>query len=149
MILKLILLISSLHAAVIKHDILKPRYEEFSYKTVCEQMGVKNLELIEAKGATQIDCMGKVKTTMDFCLMKFPEDKTLTRAVSSDSEKKVKCEFSSSVMVSVSCDQTHAKLCLKPEEGCGELKKLYASELTMAHFSLLEKNLNCYFAKAL
>ncbi len=149
MFIKLLFAISALNAAVIKHDILNARYEEFSYKDVCEQLGVKHLELIEAVGETQIDCMGKVKNTMDFCKLKFPNDKTLTRAITINSDKKVKCEFSSSVMVSVSCDKTHAKLCLKPEEGCAELKKLYASELTTAHFSSLEKNLNCYFAKAI
>lgn len=141
------LLSFNLSAAVLKHDILNAKYEEFTFREVCEKLGAKNLELIEAKSATEIDCMGKVFSAIDFCLDKFPLDKTLTRALLDEKTKKVKCEFSSSVMIAVSCDAKDLKYCFKPEEGCEQLKKIYAHRLTIAHFSMLEKNLNCYFAK--
>ena len=141
------LLTFNLHAAVLKHDVLSAKYEEFTYKEVCEKLGAKNLELIEAKSLTEIDCMGKVFTAIDFCLNKFPLDKTITRAILDDKTKKMRCEFSTSVMVAVSCDQKDLKYCFKPEEGCEQLKKIYANRLTIAHYSMLEKNLNCYFAK--
>lgn len=137
----------NLNAAVLKHDILNAKYEEFSFREVCEKMGAKNFELMEAKSESEIDCMGKVFPALDFCLNKFPLDKTLTRALVEDKTKKVKCEMSTSVMVSVSCDKTGLKYCFEPEKGCEQLKKIYANRLIIAHFSMLEKNLNCYFAK--
>ncbi|MBC7429802.1 MAG: hypothetical protein H7336_14400 [Bacteriovorax sp.] len=137
----------NLNAAVIKHDILNAKYEEFPFKEVCEKLGAKNLELIEAKSMTEIDCMGKVYPALDFCLNKFPLEKTLTRAIVDDKTKKVKCEMSASVMISISCDRTDLKYCFEPAKGCEQLKKIYANRLSIAHFSMLEKNLNCYFAK--
>lgn len=141
------LLSFNLNAAVIKHDIQNAKYEEFSFREVCEKMGAKNFELMEAKSESEIDCMGKVFPALDFCLNKFPLDKTLTRAIVDEKTKKVKCEMSTSVMVSVSCDKTDLKYCFEPEKGCEQLKKIYANRLIIAHFSQLEKNLNCYFAK--
>ncbi|MBC7711753.1 MAG: hypothetical protein H7177_00340 [Rhizobacter sp.] len=137
----------NLNAAIIKHDILNAKFEEFTFKEVCEKLGAKNLELIEAKSESEIDCMGKVFPAINFCLNKFPLEKTLTRAIVDDKTKKVKCEMSASVMISVSCDKTDLKYCFEPEKGCEQLKKIYANRLSIAHFSMLEKNLNCYFAK--
>jgi hypothetical protein len=144
-----LLLILSLksQAAVIKHDILNPKFEQFSFREVCKKLGSKNLELIDAKSQSEIDCMGKIYPAIDFCLDKFPLDKTLTRAVVDATTKQVKCEMSASVMVSVSCDKADLKYCLEPEKGCEQLKKIYANRLSIAHFSMLEKNLNCYFAR--
>ncbi len=137
----------NLNAAVLKHEILNAKYEKFTFREVCEKLGAKNFELIEAKSDSEIDCMGKVYPAIDFCLNKFPLDKTLTRALVDEKTKKVKCELSASVMLAVSCDAKDLKYCFKPEEGCGQLKKIYAHRLSIAHFSMLEKNLNCYFAK--
>ncbi len=134
-------------AAIIKHEILNAKYQDFSFKEVCEKLGAKNFELIEAKSESEIDCMGKVYPALDFCLNKFPLDKTITRAIVDEKNKKVRCESSASVMVSVSCDKADLKYCFEPEKGCEQLKKIYANRLSIAHFSMLEKNLNCYFAK--
>ncbi len=144
-----ILLSFSINAAVLKHEVVNARYEEFPFREVCEKLGAKNFELIDARSMTEIDCMGKVFPVNNFCLDKFPLDKTFTRAIIDEKNKKVRCEFSSSVMIAVSCDARDLKYCFKPEEGCEQLKKIYASRLGIAHFSLLEKNLNCYFAKPL
>ena len=145
----LLFFLNSSYGAVLKHEISGPRYEEFSFKEVCEKFGAKNFELIDVKSLTEIDCMGKVFPVNNFCLDKFPLDKTFTRALLDKKTKKVKCEFSSSVMLAVSCDARDLKYCFKPEEGCEQLKKIYANRLGIAHFSILEKNLNCYFAKPL
>lgn len=155
MIIKLIVLIIlssiafNLNAVILKHEILNAKYEEYTFKEVCEKLGAKNLELIEAKSMTEIDCMGKVFPAVDFCSNKFPMDRTLTRAIIDEKNKKLRCEFSASVMIAVSCDARDLKYCFKPEEGCEQLKKIYANRLSIAHFSMLEKNLNCYFAKPL
>lgn len=76
-------------------------------------------------------------------------DKTLTRGYVDQSKKKVVCEMSESVMISVSCDSRDLKYCFDPKKGCEELRKIYGNRLEIAHYSLLEKNLNCYFSKSI
>jgi hypothetical protein len=153
-IIKFLLILSSLtcsafiSAAIIKHETQSAKYESFDFKEVCEKLGAKNFELIEAKSESEIDCMGKIFPAIDFCLSKFPMDKTLTRALVDGKTKKVKCEFTESVMLSLSCDKVDLKYCLDPQKGCEKLKKIYAYRLEMAHFSMLEKNINCYFSKS-
>ena len=147
--LLILFLVPALHAEVIKHDVSKPRYQEFSFKETCEKLGTKNLELIEAKSSSEIECMGKAYPALDFCLNKFPLDKTITRAIVDEKTKMVRCEMSDSVMVSVSCDKRDLKYCFDPKKGCDELRKIYAIRLEVAHYSMMEKNINCYFAKPL
>lgn len=143
----LIFIINTLNAAVIKHEISKPLFKEFEYADVCEVMGSKNALLIAPKSLSKIECLNKTYTLTDFCLKKFPLEKTLTRGFIDQTKKKVVCEMSESVMLSMSCDQRDLKYCFNPKNGCGELRKIYAYRLEVAHYSLLEKNLNCYFAK--
>lgn len=139
----------SLNAAVLKHDITTPLYKEFDYLNVCETMGAKNTILISPKSLTEMECLNKSYPLIDFCLKKFPMEKTLVRGYVDQQKKKVVCEFSESVMVSVSCDKRDLKYCFSPKKGCEELRKIYAHRLEVAHFSMLAKNLNCYFAKTL
>lgn len=141
------LITSSAFSAVLKHEASKARYDEFPFREVCEKLGSKNLELIEAKSLSEIDCMGKVFPAIDFCLYKFPLDKTLTRAIVDGKTKMVKCEHSESVMIAALCDERDLKYCFDPKKGCEELRKIYAYRLETAHYSMLEKNINCYFAK--
>jgi hypothetical protein len=146
-ILPLLVINSSLYAAVIKHDISSPRYVNSDYKEVCQEMGAKDSLLISPKSLTEMECFNKTYKLIDFCLKKFPMDKTLTRGYVDTDKKKVICEMSDSVLVSVSCDSRDLKYCFNPKKGCEELKKIYANRLEVAHYSLLEKNLNCYFSK--
>lgn len=152
-ILPLFLFSSFLQAAVITHDALKPTFKEFSFREVCEKLGSKNFELMEAKSTSEIDCMGKVFVAVEFCKNINKNDTTLTRAIVDDKTKTVKCEHSNSVMLSVSCDARDAKYCLDPHKGCEELRGVYAVGLEIAHYSFLEKkdekNINCYFSKAI
>jgi hypothetical protein len=152
-ILPLFLFSSFIQAAVIKHEALKPTFKEFSFREVCEKLGAKNFELMEAKSIHEIDCMGKVFAAVEFCKVTDKDDATLTRAIVDEKNKTVKCEHSPSVMLSVSCDARDAKYCLDPQIGCEELKGMYAVKLETAHYSFNvkkeERNINCYFAKAL
>lgn len=143
----LLLLFSNLQAAVLKHEITTPQFKEFSYAEVCDVMGAKNAVLISTKSLTEIECLNKSYYLIDFCLKQFPLEKTLTRGYLDQTKKKVVCEMSESVMLSVSCDQRDLKYCFSPKKGCEELGKIYANRLEIAHFSMLEKNLNCYFSK--
>lgn len=152
-ILPLFLFSTFINAAVIKHETLKPTFQEFPFLEVCEKLGAKNFELIEAKSMNEIDCMGKVFAAIEFCKEKFPNDKSLTRAIVDGKTKMVKCEHSNSVMLSISCDARDAKYCLDAKAGCEELKNIYATKLDIAHYSYIEqqneRNLNCYFSKAI
>jgi len=137
----------SLNAAVLKHDISSPSYKEFDYKEVCETFKVKDALLISPSSLTEMECFNKKFQLIDFCLNKFPMEKTLTRGYVDKDKKKVICEMSESVMISVSCDERDLKYCFNPKHGCEELKKIYGNRLDLAHYSMLEKNLNCYFSK--
>ncbi len=152
-VLSLFLFSSYIQAAVLRHEALKPTFKEFAFREVCEKLGAKNFELIEAKSISEIDCMGKVFSAVEFCKEADKGGTTLTRAIVDETTKTVKCEHSSSVMLSVSCDARDAKYCLDPQKGCEELKGMYAVKLETAHYSFLqkkdEKNINCYFAKAI
>lgn len=151
--LSLFLFSSLIQAAVTKYEAQRPTYKEFSFREVCEKLGSKNLELIEAKSISEIDCMGKVFAAVEFCKENDKNNNTLTRAIVDGKSQTIKCEHSSSVLLSVSCDARDAKYCLDPQQGCAELKNIYAVKLEMAHYSFIEdkgtKNINCYFAKAL
>lgn len=139
----------NLNAAVLKHDVSSPSYKEFDYKEVCETMGAKDSILIAPKTLTEMECFNKIFPLTDFCHTKFPLDKTLTRGYVDKDKKKVVCEMSESVMISVSCDERDLKYCFTPKDGCEQLRKIYASRLEVAHYSMLEKNLNCYFSKSI
>lgn len=122
---------------------------EFGYAEVCDVMGAKNVILITPQSLTEIECLNKSYGVIDFCLKKFPLETSLTRGFVDLKKKKVVCEMSESVMLSVSCDVRDLKYCKTPQKGCEELRKIYANRLETAHFSLLEKNLNCYFSKTI
>lgn len=137
----------TLHASVLKHEVSSPSYKEFDYQEVCEAGGRKNVLLVTPVSLTEMECFNKTFPLMDFCLNKFPKEKTLTRGYVNKDKKKVVCEMSESVMISVSCDERDLKYCLDPKKGCEELRKIYGNRLEIAHYSMLEKNLNCYFSK--
>lgn len=138
-----------LNAAVIKHEVLNSREKEFEYEEVCKSLGAKDAMLMAPKSLTEMECFNKTYRLIDFCLKKFPTKRSLTRGYVDTSKKKVICEMSDSVMLSVSCDERDAKYCLKPKNGCAKLQKIYAYRLDLAHYSILEKNLNCYFSTPL
>lgn len=142
-----LIFLTNLNAAVLKHEISTPQFKEFDYTEVCEEMGAKNSVLITPKSLTQMECLNNTYQLIDFCLKKFPMVKNLSRGFIDKTKKKVVCEMSDSIMISVSCDQRDLKFCFNPKKGCEELRKIYANRLEVAHFSMLEKNLNCYFAK--
>lgn len=134
-------------SAVLKHDVSAAKQVEYTFREVCETLGSKNLELISAKSVSEIECMNKTYKAIDFCLNKFPLDKTLTRGIVDEKSKKVICESSPSIMLAISCDARDLKYCFDPKKGCDELGKIYAHRLEVVHYSMLEKNINCYFSK--
>lgn len=137
----------STSAAVLKHDVSSATLKEFSYNETCEEMGVKEATLISEISMTKLECLNKTFELIDFCLKKFPMDKRLTRGFLLKEKKQVICEFSDSVMMSLTCDSRDLKYCFNPKKGCEALRKIYANRLETAHFSMLEKNLNCYYSK--
>jgi hypothetical protein len=112
-------------------------------------MKAKSSALISASGVGELECFNEKFSIIDFCLKKIPTQKYLTRGYAVEKEKKVYCEEAQSVMISISCDKRDLRYCLDPRKGCEQLKKIFASRLEVVHYSMLEKNLNCYFAKPL
>jgi len=137
----------NLNASIIKHDVSSPKLDEFEYKEFCSEMGVKEALLITPKSEQEVECLNKTFKVTEFCEKKFLLDKTLTRGFVDKVKKKIICERSESVMLSVACDKKDLTYCFAPKKGCLELKKLYAHRLEWAHYSMLERNINCYFAK--
>jgi hypothetical protein len=138
-----------LYSAVLKHETSKSKLHDYSYIDFCDTMKAKNSTLITAPSLGEVECLNQKFKIIDFCLQKMPLDKHLTRGYAVEKEKKVYCEVAQSVMVSVSCDARDMYLCFDPKKGCLQLKNIYAYRLEVVHYSMLEKNLNCYFAKPL
>lgn len=140
---------SILYSAVLKHETSLQKVQDYSYADFCETMKAKNSTLITSNSIGEISCLDQKFNILDFCLLKNPLDKHFTRGYSVEKDKKVYCENAQSVMVSVSCDKRDMNYCLVPFKGCQQLKKIYAYRLEVVHYSMLEKNLNCYFSKPL
>ena len=138
-----------LYSAVLKHESSKLKMQNYSYQDFCETMKAKSATLISASGMDELECFNQKFKIVDFCMQKAPLEKHITRGYAVEKEKKVYCEEAQSVMVSVSCDARDMHFCLDPKKGCEQLKKIYAFRLEVVHYSMLEKNLNCYFAKPL
>lgn len=142
-----LLFVVNLRAAIIKHEVPRAQYREFEYAEVCELMGTKDAILISPKSLREIECFNKRYQLIDFCLKKLPEEKKITRGYINSAGKKVICEMADNVSLNLSCDQRDIKFCRDPKKGCEALRKIYAIQLETAHFSMLEKKLNCHFSK--
>jgi hypothetical protein len=138
-----------LYSAVLKHETTKLKLHDYTYLDFCESMKAKNSTLITATNSGELECLNQKISIVDFCIQKNPLAKFFTRGYAVDKEKKVYCEEGQSVMVSVSCDTRDLHYCFDPKKGCEQLQKIYANRLEVVHYSMLEKNLNCYFAKPL
>jgi len=137
------------YSKVLKHETTKQKVETYSFIDLCKTMKAKNTSLITPVNIGELECFNEKFSIIDFCLQKSPLEKHLTRGYAVEKEKKIYCEQALSVMFSVSCDERDMHLCFNPKKGCEQLKKIYAYRLDIAHYSMLEKNLNCYFAKPL
>ena len=140
-------LIFNLQAAVIKNEVTSLGVTEFDFKEVCEELGVKDPVIITPVNGHSIECLNKKFSLTEFCHKKIPADKPLARGYANKESRKVVCEMASKVMFSLSCDREHIKFCKNAKNGCEKLKKIFAYRLDLAHYSMLEKALNCYFSK--
>ena len=138
-----------LYSALLKHESALLKIHDYSYIEFCEVMQAKTKTLISATTSGEIECFNQKFNIIDFCLKKFPTNKHITRGYALEKEKKVYCEEAQSVMISISCDERDLHYCLDPKAGCEQLRKIYAHRLEVVHYSMLEKNLNCYYAKSL
>jgi hypothetical protein len=137
------------YSAVLKRDTSKEKQTDYTFKDFCQTMKAKDLSLISVTAPDEIECFNQKFKIIDFCLQKIPFAKHVTRGYANEKEKKVYCEEAQSVMISVSCDERDLRFCLDPKKGCEMLKKIYAYRLETVHYSMLEKNLNCYYSKPL
>ncbi len=136
---------------IVSFDITSSKIQDFSYSSVCKELGVSHPIIIEEKGPVVLDCMGSEVNVGEFCQKKFASDSRLLRGVISSKEKKVLCQFGSEAVLKVSCDQEKYKtFCNNSKQGCLQLKNLYAFNLELVHYSLVEevfnkKNISCYY----
>ena len=138
-----------LYSAVLKHDSSKLKLNSYTYQDFCQTMKAKDATLISVVLPDEMECFNQKFKIMDFCMQKIPFAKNITRGYANEKEQKIYCEEAHSVMVSIACDERDMHYCLDPKKGCDMLKKIYAYRLDVVHYSMLEKNLNCYFSKPL
>ncbi len=124
--------------------------EQYSYKEVCTQMGIKDALLISKVSKKKIDCMGKIYSISDFCYSKFSESRDYIFSEFDLVDKKVNCNFASQVQVSFECDNKYKEICKDPKKGCLALGKLFARNLESFKSSKSQTHpaiLKCFFAK--
>ena len=143
--------IFSLHGSVINFDITSSKVLEFSYTTVCKELGISHPIIIEEKGPAILDCMGSEVNVGEFCQKKFADDKRFLRGIVLAKDKKVLCQFGNEAVLKLNCNKEKEKIfCQDSRQGCLQLKNLYAFNLELVHHSLVEevfnkKNISCYY----
>ncbi|MAE58030.1 MAG: hypothetical protein CME69_04070 [Halobacteriovorax sp.] len=113
--------------------------ESFSFSDVCSHFKVKDPLLISRASKRKIDCMGRSFFISNFCAHKFKSSKNYSYAEFDAVEKKVNCMFATSVILELSCSGKFKKFCDLPNKACLDIKKIYASNLTLVRSYTLEK----------
>lgn len=117
---------------------------KFSFEETCEFMGHKENLLIEPINSFVLDCMSSKIDLTDFCQKKVNNGKVL-RGVAISNERKVLCASGETAILKVECQEGRREYCKNPKESCLLLKKRFAREHQLSHFSVT-KELNCYYA---
>jgi|GEM_PF-567465 len=135
-------------AEVLKFDVSGYKRELYSYKLVCEKMGLKHLLMIDVIDPSNLDCMGKKVSIKKFCLQEVGESKFL-RGYINTKLSEVVCEKGNKAFLSIGCDKRDKRYCKAPMDGCMKLGKFFAHSHKLSHHSFVEKDvdnvLNCYF----
>ena len=128
--------------------------KEHTFKDVCIGLTGESALLIEKKGTEGLSCLGTVVSISEFCRKKQGQDNSLlvkafSRSITLEKDDLVLCEYIDSVRLSISC---RAKLvekeCLFPRKSCSLIKKRYAQDLELLHFSNpLGDEVNCHFVQ--
>lgn len=137
---------------IIQDDVSILEKNSFSFKTVCIKSGIKDSPLIEVSSGTELDCMSKKVSVIDFCDREMATDPYLLRAYIDEEKKKVTCVSGKKVYFRYLCVKLSDKdLCSKEaEQACREIKSKLARRLDIAHSSFVKnpkgiKQLNCFF----
>jgi hypothetical protein len=137
-------------AKVLQNDISLTKKELFPFPEVCRFAGVPDAPLIDSDIAA-LDCMGKKVKAIDFCAEK-SKDPNLLRGYVDLQEKKVVCQSGERVILTIACETNETHYCQDAEKGCLELKKIFASRLSVVHTALLEdkdqKKIQCFYSSA-
>jgi hypothetical protein len=144
-----ILSVPTSFSEVLKFDVSGYKRELFSYKEVCEEMGVKHLVMIEVLDPVHLDCMGKKVNVKNFCLKKVNNGNFIRGYINSKLSE-VACEMGREAFVSIGCDKRDKHFCKNPIKGCEKLNRIFAHSHALNHYSFNEKDvdnvLNCYFS---
>lgn len=135
---------------LLKDDHLSSGHRSYSWKEVCRTMAATPAPLIEKKGLTKLDCMGKTVRVSSFCEKKEASNPFYTRAVVISYDQTVRCYSGKKVTVKWECDSQNDFFCKDKEIGCFHFKEKLASRLELVHSSIIDeknnkKTLNCHF----
>lgn len=115
---------------------------EYTFQEVCRALTLRDAPLIEGEGSV-LDCMGTKVKPIDFCLKREVTNPYITRAVISD--RKILCKSASRVILKWKCEGETDRYCKDKDVGCFLFKEVLARRLKLAHHSLQNGELNCYF----
>lgn len=142
----------SLNAALLRHEIFNAQKKIYSFKEVCESIGLRSLPLMVPEGVSKLDCMGTKVVLSQFCQNQFKASSqlnSLTRGYVEKSEKVV-CEFAEYVNLKYRCDDKSNSLikCRDDKKECLQMGTLFAQKLQLEYSSLIgQRELNCRFVK--
>lgn len=125
-----------------RDDHYTTKSQEYDWKEVCRALTHRDSPLIEDAGS-KLDCMGEKVSPIEYCLQKEITNPYLTRAVIS--KGKVTCKSAKRVIIKWECEGKDDKYCKDVEIGCFLFKEILARRLKLAHSSLEDSVLNCYF----
>ncbi len=139
-------------AEVIKDDVATTDKIPFSFRSVCDKMVTHEAPLIEVVSGTELDCMGKKVSVMDFCDKEMIQDPYYLRAYIDRDKKEVVCHSGKKVIFKYRCTKNSDKhLCTqKAKVSCLEIKMKLARRLDLVHSSVTKSEqgineLNCSF----
>ncbi len=139
----------SSYAGLTQYDVVGSDKIKIELKKVCEAMGVKEAPIVDILSMSELDCMGKKVSVLDFCSRDYKTDPKFIRAYAEKKEKMVICEKASRVHLKYECASKSEEKCLDSEIGCYDFKKTLAINLKVYHHSLIaqgtKKILSCIY----
>jgi hypothetical protein len=137
---------------IIQDDVSTTTKERFSLSTVCKKMVSHESPLIDVVSGTEIDCMGKKVSAINFCVKEMAQDPYYIRAYVDQSSKEVVCHSGKKVLFKYLCvKMSDKKYCdSNPKETCLSLKTKLAYRLDLIHSAVVKnekgiKQLNCFY----
>lgn len=139
----------SLHAKILKDEVVVVDEKRFSFQQVCKELTKRDSPLITYYSISKLDCMGEVIDASKYCDSKTQDDPYYIRAIVEKESRQVNCKSAKRVQIKYQCESIKDKFCKDKEIGCYLLQEKLAKRLKTAHASIVTngkyKILNCHF----